>query len=314
MPNILTKTVTLVLTVAITTIITSALFGLSIYNLPDGFATHTKDLPSFIILTVLYSVLTLLVAIGLDKVTKKAGWFSKLSLAFFGSVFTAIVWAVISSQLLWLIMREIDLIYVPIVRHWAIGGAISISLYLLINQKIIQPGSITWRMPRLTIPQLFVFVFLEIPLAFILLFYVPLFLNWTVFVEPEYYLIPDGYQGPVMIAYDRPDGTFLEYEGRARVYRVPESGVFLTTASKTRLAYKSEFYYIDQQNERTEITFIQSGNCDDSASSDQIVVCRVGFHVDSSFQGYVIGKSDELEKHRQAFEELFYVTFQAAGR
>ena|SRR2546422_5350072 len=56
-------------------------------------------------------------------------------------------------------------------------------------------------------------------------------------------LLPDGYQGPVLILFSAHDGRPPEYRGKARVYRIPPSGVLKTQF----LAYSGyvdpTFYY-----------------------------------------------------------------------
>jgi|SoiMethySBSTD1v2_1073268.scaffolds.fasta_scaffold1674326_2 hypothetical protein len=46
--------------------------------------------------------------------------------------------------------------------------------------------------------------------------------------DNERYLVPDGFNGRVLILFNRSDGAPKEYDGRTRIYRVPESGVLKT--------------------------------------------------------------------------------------
>jgi hypothetical protein len=46
--------------------------------------------------------------------------------------------------------------------------------------------------------------------------------------EPETFVLPAGFEGTVLVAYDRADAPATEYEGTARVYRVPPHGVVRT--------------------------------------------------------------------------------------
>ncbi len=46
--------------------------------------------------------------------------------------------------------------------------------------------------------------------------------------QRELTLLPDGYEGPVVILLSAHDGQPPEYRGKTRVYRIPESGVLKT--------------------------------------------------------------------------------------
>src|SRR5690349_12368190 len=57
--------------------------------------------------------------------------------------------------------------------------------------------------------------------------------DWS---EPEVHLIPAGYVGTIYIVHNRPDGTPLKREGRARIYEIPTDGV-LWSQSPTNLGW-----------------------------------------------------------------------------
>ncbi len=50
--------------------------------------------------------------------------------------------------------------------------------------------------------------------------------------ESERYILPDDFQGVVLVLFDQEDGQEKEYDGEFRIYRVPESGVLKTEFSQ----------------------------------------------------------------------------------
>lgn len=83
------------------------------------------------------------------------------------------------------------------------------------------------------------------------------------------YLIPDGYIGPVVIAYDDSAGVAEEREGRRRTYRVPRTGMMRARFGRDRGF--AEFYYVRADGVRTRIP--GPGACDEQPSGDPVMVC-----------------------------------------
>lgn len=69
-------------------------------------------------------------------------------------------------------------------------------------------------------------------------------------------LIPDGYEGAVLIIFNQEDGTPKEYEDGKRVYRIPDDGVLKTQFEPNSGIQKHQFYYVKDNGDRTEIPFI----------------------------------------------------------
>lgn len=70
--------------------------------------------------------------------------------------------------------------------------------------------------------------------------------------EQEIYLLPKGYTGHVLIILNQKDGAPKKYEGKARVYEIPETGVLKTQFSNNEgWTEFPQFYYdrIDKQNQ-----------------------------------------------------------------
>lgn len=77
--------------------------------------------------------------------------------------------------------------------------------------------------------------------------------------EPEMYIIPNGYEGEIVIFFDVKSGTPKEFEDKVRVYRIPESGILKTQFSfnKGLIALKDiKFFYEDKNTkQRTELFY-----------------------------------------------------------
>lgn len=69
-------------------------------------------------------------------------------------------------------------------------------------------------------------------------------------------LIPQGYEGPVLIIFNQKDGTPTEYEGDKRVYRIPKNGVLRSQFEPNFGVQNHQFFYVNSKDERTEIPFI----------------------------------------------------------
>ncbi|HEX7880856.1 MAG TPA: hypothetical protein VF720_15700 [Candidatus Eisenbacteria bacterium] len=50
----------------------------------------------------------------------------------------------------------------------------------------------------------------------------------TNIAEPARFIVPNGYTGSVAVVFDRPWGLEPEYDGRRRIYRIPDDGVLAT--------------------------------------------------------------------------------------
>jgi len=71
-------------------------------------------------------------------------------------------------------------------------------------------------------------------------------------------LIPEGYEGPVMIIYNQKDGVPKEYEENKRVYRIPDNGLLRTQFEPNYGVQNHQFFYVDSIGERTKIQFVMT--------------------------------------------------------
>lgn len=90
------------------------------------------------------------------------------------------------------------------------------------------------------------------------------FLGIRIFVNDKevIVLIPDGYEGGVIVAFDRSDGKPEEWEGNKRLYRIPEDGLLETKFSPpNKLQEVAQFYYFDSRGNRSKLVpdYMDSG-------------------------------------------------------
>lgn len=69
----------------------------------------------------------------------------------------------------------------------------------------------------------------------------------------EVFELPAGYTGPFVLYYDHPDGTRPRWSWGSRTYRIPRSGVCLTSASAPRVAI-DRWVYVSDDGSRSELT------------------------------------------------------------
>lgn len=69
-------------------------------------------------------------------------------------------------------------------------------------------------------------------------------------------LIPESYEGSVLIIFNQEDGEPKEYEEGKRVYRIPENGVLKTRFEPNYGMQNHQFFYLNKEGNRTEIPFL----------------------------------------------------------
>lgn len=130
--------------------------------------------------------------------------------------------------------------------------------------------------------------------------------------EDSIRLIPEGFEGPVMIIYNQSDGASIEYEGDKRLYRIPSDGV-LRTQFKPNYGHQiHEFYYINREGKRTPIPFVDPWSWSKLDASEGVLICfaeEVGMGGDKQgkeirFRIFLVGpanKADSLFKLKEKF-------------
>ena len=75
--------------------------------------------------------------------------------------------------------------------------------------------------------------------------------------EPEIYLLPDGFTGPVVMVFDWDEGKPIRYEDGKRVYDIPPDGVFVTNNRGNPghlLSGDRQFFHVARNGSRSSIS------------------------------------------------------------
>ncbi|MBW8200532.1 DUF6843 domain-containing protein [Flagellimonas abyssi] len=110
-------------------------------------------------------------------------------------------------------------------------------------------------------------------------------------------LIPEGYEGAVVIIYNQEDGAPKEYEENARVYRIPETGVLRTQFEPNYGVQNHQFFYVGSNGERSKIQFVMTnieGFASENKGNDKIFA-------------YLEQTIGEVEKYNPDTKELIYI-------
>lgn len=83
-------------------------------------------------------------------------------------------------------------------------------------------------------------------------------------------LIPDGYVGPVLIAYEVPDGVTAERQGDTLIYHVPLDGALLLKDTPFRSINSVTFMYESRDGSTRTIT---PSSCFQDSPQTEVVVC-----------------------------------------
>ena len=70
---------------------------------------------------------------------------------------------------------------------------------------------------------------------------------------PELYLIPEGYIGPVVVAFEQENGVAPEVSGDTLIYRIPESGVLKTSAELPTGILNVSYAFVDRSGRRSAL-------------------------------------------------------------
>jgi hypothetical protein len=72
--------------------------------------------------------------------------------------------------------------------------------------------------------------------------------------HPEIHLLPAGYAGYVTIAFMAPNGEPGDFEGTARLYRIPANGILLTQSPANRgSSPEQQFFIVEPNGDRREV-------------------------------------------------------------
>jgi hypothetical protein len=74
-------------------------------------------------------------------------------------------------------------------------------------------------------------------------------------VKEQVYIVPQGFKGIVLIAYDQKDGLDDVIEDGKLIYRIPKSGVLKVKRKEAATLSLTWHYFEDEQGERTEFYY-----------------------------------------------------------
>jgi len=122
--------------------------------------------------------------------------------------------------------------------------------------------------------------------------------------EREIYLIPEDFEGPVIIMFDETEGQPIKYEEKKRVYQIPDNGVLRTQFKDQDNYVHMEFYYLSESGNRTllEDVEIQLLNEAEKETKDPKVYRYLVYG--SGDISFLVGYLEDHEKHWTALEEL----------
>ncbi len=259
------------------------------------------DLPGFVFWTIPFSLFV--GSISFSSLTLLKNWPSLLKVlaGILLGIMAGLIWRVFVGLLISLSIRALS---VPAHYVWAAGGVCGVLTAFYVSQKeeavITRPIS---RSPLIT------GLLVVAPPAGCIIGTVVLLYLWTLTYDyltfqPEIYLIPQGYEGPILVIFDQADGQPPKYEGRARVYEIPADGVVRTQLQETR-GYHAEFFYVNEKGERTEILDLL-GPCTKDLPEDPILVCHSwrGWGP-FEYRGFVVGRISKRDALSKAFDQLY---------
>lgn len=111
--------------------------------------------------------------------------------------------------------------------------------------------------------------------------------------ESEIHLLPAGFTGPVVILFGQAEGATPAREGRARLYKIPASGVLRTQFPDNPGWSAPKYYYVDADGKRSPI--VAGAPCDDSLAGDPVEAClegtlSIGGRATPPYSAYVVGR------------------------
>lgn len=130
-------------------------------------------------------------------------------------------------------------------------------------------------------------------------------------------ILPEGYEGPVLIAYQVSNGAVAEKQDNVWIYRIPQDGVLLLQNPPLRGVGQFLFFY---QSLDGTLQPIPPSSCFDDAEDEGVVICLTGhFEVYNGkrlrpLQGYFVGTLDhwrrfktDAEYYSRLYERYFDV-------
>lgn len=98
---------------------------------------------------------------------------------------------------------------------------------------------------------------------------------WVLVPQEKYMVIvPEGYEGPVLIAWQIPDGEIAQKEDDAWIYRLGTDGALLLQNDPPNSVIDISFWYSKESKNLESIPF---NSCDDDTlTTGEVIVCTGG--------------------------------------
>ena len=141
--------------------------------------------------------------------------------------------------------------------------------------------------------------------------------------EPEIFLIPNNYEGVVIVLFNQLNGEQEKYLDNRRLFDIPQNGILATRFKKTKHGELDQlFYYKDNNsNKKTELKPYSVGIADERKNYIMNgVYGEFTNKLDSSntskypvrYRMFTIGKikdKDSLQKHSDSFLRKFILSY-----
>jgi hypothetical protein len=134
-------------------------------------------------------------------------------------------------------------------------------------------------------------------------------------VDPEIFLIKEDYRGKIHVIFNQECGIPEEWEGRTRIYSIPESGILLTQFEDEQGWIDQNYFFIDSNGSRTKIpnldvrdfneewTTVKNPN---EPSRDSLGVFHAGrVYSDGTYEFYISTYRNLTEEYDFKYERNF---------
>ena len=124
--------------------------------------------------------------------------------------------------------------------------------------------------------------------------------------EGEIFLLPENFEGPVMILVGEDQGESIKYEKGKRVYEVPENGILYTQFDNQEKYLHIEYYHVSSSGQRTPIEDIEIQHL---SEEEKIHINEPKAYWQNVYGGkgdrsFIIGKPRDLDRHLSKLEDM----------
>jgi hypothetical protein len=155
----------------------------------------------------------------------------------------------------------------------------------------------------------------------ILIVAIPFIISYIIFkatdASHDIFLIPEGFRGQVLVLYGQTDGQPKEFEGKWRIYRVPQNGILRTPfqlkGDVINLG-RTKYFFIGSNGNKTPINaYCESCETRDT-SSVQIIYGSLGGSSMGTFQDFYVDVPNSKKATGKFINKLDSLERQKSGR